>query len=420
MPDSTGAKSTPQHRLAEYLRARLDPEGAGRYFGRSPNETRGSGSEDLEARLRRQRLQVQRDQARAEETLSELLKLPLEQRLSRVRQDPEARSWSLCSTILVRSHEKMSRCPQEGLELAHTGLAMAEALAETALSPALGADIQGRAWAALANSQRVQGDLRSAAASLRRAEAFLEAGTGDVLEQARLVNLQGALRGDQGRLEECFQLFDTAAATFARLGEEQLLARSLIEKGTHATRAGQTALAVEVLERGLEQVDSQRYPRLATAAIHNLIYNLVESGHVDEARSLLEEHRDHYRQLEEAGHRIDLLRLRWLEAKLAREAQEADAAEAGLRSSREAFIGEGLGTDAALVSLELAALYTEQRRTAEIRQLAEEMLPIFQATDLHREATAALMLFQQAARMEQVTLGLIDRTVAEVRRTHGV
>jgi hypothetical protein len=41
-----------------------------------------------------------------------------------------------------------------------------------------------------------------------------------------------------------------------------------------------------------------------------------------------------------------------------------------------------------------------------VKRLAEEMIPIFQAADVHREALAALLLFQEAARHETLTLKL--------------
>jgi len=67
-----------------------------------------------------------------------------------------------------------------------------------------------------------------------------------------------------------------------------------------------------------------------------------------------------------------------------------------------------MGFDAALVSLDLAGLYAGQGRAAEMRRLTEEMLPIFSARDLHREAIAALIVFQQAVRMEEVSTDLLQ------------
>jgi hypothetical protein len=45
-----------------------------------------------------------------------------------------------------------------------------------------------------------------------------------------------------------------------------------------------------------------------------------------------------------------------------------------------------------------AFLYLRQGRAADVKRLAEEIFPVFQAQDVHREAVAALRLFQEAAR----------------------
>jgi hypothetical protein len=88
---------------------------------------------------------------------------------------------------------------------------------------------------------------------------------------------------------------------------------------------------------------------------------------------------------------------------------------------RGELIGRELGYDAALLSLDLAHVYTEQGRSAEMRRLAEEILPIFQSRDVQREILAALLVFQKAARMEKVTLDLVKELsdyLARCRRTH--
>ena len=53
-------------------------------------------------------------------------------------------------------------------------------------------------------------------------------------------------------------------------------------------------------------------------------------------------------------------------------------------------------------SLDLAVLYLRLGRRAEVRRLAEEILPLFKAQDVHREALAALTLFQEAARQDSL------------------
>ncbi|MCB1055964.1 MAG: tetratricopeptide repeat protein [Acidobacteria bacterium] len=244
------------------------------------------------------------------------------------------------------------------------------------------------------------------------AEALLLDGTGDLMELARLRSLQAALRGDQRRFDECFELFDRALSIYRRCGEDHLVGRTMIKKAIHYGFAYQPEQAIETLQAGLRLVDARREPRLVLAANHNLVYNLNDCGRQQEAQELLEASRPLYREF---GERIDLLRLRWLEARLARERGDLDEAEENFRKTREALLQEGIGWDVALVSLELAAIYFEQGRMAEIKTLASELVPVFRANDLRREAVAALILFQKAAQIEKISLGLIQSTISQLR-----
>jgi hypothetical protein len=52
-----------------------------------------------------------------------------------------------------------------------------------------------------------------------------------------------------------------------------------------------------------------------------------------------------------------------------------------------------------------------------MRRLGEEMLPIFESRDIHREALSALIIFQKAAELESVTLGLVQDLAEYLDRT---
>jgi hypothetical protein len=67
--------------------------------------------------------------------------------------------------------------------------------------------------------------------------------------------------------------------------------------------------------------------------------------------------------------------------------------------------------DYALVSLELSVLLLERNRTAEVRALAEEMLPIFRTQSVEQETLAALRLFCDAAQREAATTELARRLI---------
>jgi hypothetical protein len=49
-----------------------------------------------------------------------------------------------------------------------------------------------------------------------------------------------------------------------------------------------------------------------------------------------------------------------------------------------------------LVSLELAGLYLEQGRTADVKRLMRQMEPVFRDQGVHAEARKALALFRRA------------------------
>ena len=64
----------------------------------------------------------------------------------------------------------------------------------------------------------------------------------------------------------------------------------------------------------------------------------------------------------------------------------------------------------------MAAVYARQGRAAETKRLAGEMLPIFRSREIHREAIAALLCFQRAAEMEQVTQSMIGEIASYLER----
>ncbi|HSG38268.1 MAG TPA: hypothetical protein VLE27_01415, partial [Thermoanaerobaculia bacterium] len=83
---------------------------------------------------------------------------------------------------------------------------------------------------------------------------------------------------------------------------------------------------------------------------------------------------------------------------------------------REGYKKADLLYDAALVSLHLAALWLRQGRTAEIRGLIDEMVTIFRARNIQREALGALLMLQKALRKDQVTAALLHTVTLDLWR----
>ena len=58
-----------------------------------------------------------------------------------------------------------------------------------------------------------------------------------------------------------------------------------------------------------------------------------------------------------------------------------------------------------------------QQRTAELKQIAGQMLTIIQTLRIHREAIAALVLFQRAIEVERVSFGLMRDLAAYLKNS---
>jgi hypothetical protein len=167
------------------------------------------------------------------------------------------------------------------------------------------------------------------------------------------------------------------------------------------------------LQEAGKLVDPERDPRLVLCLRHNLMDNLATAGRFAEARDLLP---DVEALCRASGSRLDEVRLRWIEGRIAAGLGDRAAARRLFDETRREFQARDMAFDAALVSLELAVLSIEEGKTPEVRELAEEMVEIFRARDVHREVLAALAVFQAAAGIDAATADLARDLAAYLTR----
>lgn len=365
-------------------------------------------------RVRQANSQLQAERGQARHLLEELARHPLERQRLLVQNSTRFQTWGFCELLLNLSQEGRYDDPREGAQLAEIGVAVAETLDPKLYGPALLQDMKARAWAFLGNAKRVLSDFRAADHAFQVAESHLARGTGDRLEKARLLDLKASLRNYQGRSEEALALLNRVIAIYQRAQQKHLLGRALLNKGHVCIWAEDLETAIVLLRQGLALTDAEREAKLVATAQHNLAYVLNEIGRHEEALAMAARTRARY--LELGDHATNLVRLQFLEAKIALAMGRLEQAEAGFRAVRRQFTGLGMAYDVALVSLDLAEVYTRQGRHGEVQRLAEEMVPIFQSRELHREAIAALIVFQKAVELESYTLGFIHEVAEQLQR----
>ena len=138
----------------------------------------------------------------------------------------------------------------------------------------------------------------------------------------------------------------------------------------------------------------------------NLVVNLLHLSRLAEARPRLAEARELAVRL---GNELDLVRLLWLEGRMDAAQGNPQEAIAAFEQVRQEFLAREIPYDFALVSLELAALYLEVESPSDVKNLARQMVWIFQAQGVHREALVALGLFREAAEKEELTVEMARR-----------
>jgi len=357
---------------------------------------------------------VVREGQNAPRLLASLMELPPEGRLARLVENEELHTWGLTRLLLRKSREQAHDDTQHAVELAELAVLAADQLPAEAYHPDWIGDLKAQAWAVLGNARRVAGELTSAEAAFRRALTILEqTSTGRPRVRGDVLDLLASLRREQGRFEAARAVLTEAEALFRAEGDRHRVGKVLLIRAKTLEESGKLKEAIDLLRQSTALLEAERDPRLAACAETNLLWYLVGLKRHDEAQEVLQGLLDRYE-----GTELERKRWRWIEAHIAQGRKEVDSAESIFREVRTWFLDQGLSFDAALVSLDLAVLYAELDREEELQELASEILPLFHAQGVEREALASLLLFQQALERKTLTVGLL-REVRELARRQG-
>ncbi|HSK77183.1 MAG TPA: tetratricopeptide repeat protein [Thermoanaerobaculia bacterium] len=327
--------------------------------------------------------------------------------------NPRFQTWGVAELLVERSLEVSPRDPAYGEKLGLLALELANQLDASRYGTERIEDLRAQAWAHVGNACRLHSDLQGAEEAFGRAFSHLEKGTQDALERAVLLDLEASFRRDQRRFDDAFTLLRRAVEIFLDYGERHRAGRSLVKMSIVHSQSGHPSEGIPLLRRALDMIDPEQEPRLLLCARHNLTDYLAQSGRFLEAQAAYRAARPLYRSFPDAWTQN---RRKWVKGKIVRGLGQLRQAESLFLAAREGFLAEGIPYDTALVSLEIALLYAEEGRTAELKQLAVEMVPIFSSRHIHREALAALSFLQQALAGEAVATEVVARVADYLKR----
>jgi tetratricopeptide (TPR) repeat protein len=315
--------------------------------------------------------------------------------------------------FLTRSWQLRHDDPQAMVQLAWLAAENARRIDPCQYGAAHVCDFQAEAYAELGNAYRVADRLQEASMELARARACFERGTRTETLEIRLLVLEASLAADRRQFGRARMDLLKVLAYYQRNRDIHLAGRTLIKMGLYAGYSGELEEGIELLERGLAQVDSERDPELACAAAHNLILLLVDSGRLPEAKKL---RLVHSRHLMQTGGRVNEIKFRALEGRIDSGLGNHQRAEGIFREVRSGFEEVGRPYIAGIASLDLSATLLAQGKAREAKAVALAAVETFIRLEIQREAFQAVILLRNAFEVQKATQEMVEEVARFLQR----
>jgi len=363
--------------------------------------------DELIRRKRQEKLEAARREAR--EAWERLKAATAEERRELIATFPEFRTVALVAHVCEASEQAAAHRVDIAKERAELALDVAERVPGEA-----GLQAQGYSWGHVGNARRVATDFDAANEAFAKAWKLWPNGAGiepELLPEWRLLDLEASLRRAQRQFPEALALLDQARA--ASGGNPVAAARILLKKEHVFNQIGDTKGALEALKEAAPFVEASEEPHLLFALRFNWADDLCRLKQWAQAAKLLPRV---YEMTIERGNELELIRVGWLQAKVAAGQGLAEDAISRLEKVAEDFTAHELPYEAALSSLDLSVLWLKAGRNREVAQLAVAMKWIFKDKGIDDATVEALGLFCEAARQEAATVELANRAIAELEK----
>jgi tetratricopeptide (TPR) repeat protein len=208
-------------------------------------------------------------------------------------------------------------------------------------------------------------------------------------------------------------MLQQAEEIYRELGETHALARTLVQEAIACLYSGEPETAVTLLNRAVPLIDQEEDPHLLFAACHNIVRCYIDLDQPEQALSLLFDAQELFSEFKDS---LLVLRAAWQQGQLLRDMGHLRAAESALLRARKGFMERDLAYEVAVVSLDLSAVYVKLGSIAELKQTLVEILPIFRALGVDREALGSVLQLQKIAGQEHQALELIRSLTARLKR----
>ena len=322
--------------------------------------------------------------------------------IKRIQHDsPDASFQDKAMAAIERAREASHEGPEAALAAAEEAIRAAERASASQLEQAVSAGLRAEAWAQYANALRVSEAYDAAEKAWRAAERAFRTSLQDASLKATMLTMKALLRSAQQEFDRSLLLLRRARTIYRKVGSARGLARVELSTAWTYSYNSKPQRALKHAVKALELVDPYAAPENALGAMHLVTLCLIDAGETRYAHHYLSLYERAYAL---AGGMIEV-RSWWLKARLGMASKQWSSSAKVLEALRREFLERNLPYDAALATVDLCVCYAEEGRSSAVWSLAQEMYPIFISMKVPAAASAALLLFIDAARATRPRLG---------------
>ena len=295
--------------------------------------------------------------------------------------------------LLAEARSRLSTDSGKAVEIAEVAVFCADNIRPGRYEEPVWSGIQAMALTGLGGAHRRDGDLRAAGEALEEAEAAAALGDHHPLIAVGILEKKGWLAIDRGFHEQALELFSEAIEIAEATADRHVRGRCLYNHAVSLRLMERYDEALDDLYVATMLLDVEREPRLGLITLLELSSCSEGAGNLGSALAFLDHAERRWARFMNVGDRI---RLSWNRGRTHAMAGELSRARHYYALARQGFVELDYPFDAALVTLELAATLAEEGRFTEVGELAGEILEVFRAVGVEKEAVTSIYLLRKA------------------------
>jgi tetratricopeptide (TPR) repeat protein len=347
---------------------------------------------------------INAENATGPDIAASLLQQPPETWLRYARSIREQFSFGALVYLLQVAHDELDRDAQRACRLSVIVARYARTV-DVPKGSHFATLIRGRAWKEYSSALHSMGRFGAAWNATARAIAIFSTDASLLVERTSALALRARIGYQMGRTAEAVTLLRECNAAFQRFGEDRRALQVAIMESIIIYHSGDVPAARSAFLVARAVAERLEDLRELSRIKNNLAQCEAKLGNFDQALVHLRAAQQGFDQL---GMTAERQRALWIEARILRDTGRLADAVAQLLQVRRELIARGMIVQAAYTGLDLLELLAAIDERADLERVATELVAVFTAAGMSRDARVALAYLADQARMDATATTLQD------------